>query len=571
MSYYGGCNGPYVFKSGSRVEGFTADQRDRIRNLCLTTIPERQAYVNVCGGLMGGDTDHDGICDLYDKCPNDPNYSQFDSDGDGMPDACDNCPHVANPDQLDTDNDTVGDACDNDLDGDNCPDSLDDDPYNNQQVIGYYYHPLCQVTTSPKYDFAGVNSDGKDGLNCSKFETDDDNDGFPDAEDPCPTIYNPPDIIPPDASLCTEIRLDACLPYEEEACFFQCGKNFFIKLVSRINPPDSMIFDKIAIVGNVVYLGMLPGRSLSETAHVLTGESFVPVGGSIATLNKNLQVDAPPFALELWSRTPEERVRVLAEYYPRDVLLGDNIAYGRSLALQVVDRADSRELHVHATWVFGSDEDAALPDRDGDGVPDVADNCQNTSNPKQEDRDKDGFGDVCDPDFDQNGIVVAHEVDFIRDCEGIDLTIPQRYSDRVNPANIPVIDRIRALECGKADLDGDNDVDGDDIVLAADLLGERPGPSGIDGKIPQDSDQCPNSDTRPDIIIDECEPGVSNMLFDNGCSMMDLMERCNKSAGNHGQFVRCVSRFTNEWKKAGLISNQGKGAIQKCAATVKIP
>ena len=46
----------------------------------------------------------------------------------------------------------------------------------------------------------------------------------------------------------------------------------------------------------------------------------------------------------------------------------------------------------------------ALPgDRDGDGVPDGADNCPDTPNPDQADEDGDGRGDVCDPcPFDTN-------------------------------------------------------------------------------------------------------------------------------------------------------------------------
>jgi hypothetical protein len=41
------------------------------------------------------------------------------------------------------------------------------------------------------------------------------------------------------------------------------------------------------------------------------------------------------------------------------------------------------------------------PDRDGDGIPDDADNCPDKFNPLQEDRDGDGIGDVCDncPDW----------------------------------------------------------------------------------------------------------------------------------------------------------------------------
>ena len=35
-------------------------------------------------------------------------------------------------------------------------------------------------------------------------------------------------------------------------------------------------------------------------------------------------------------------------------------------------------------------------ERDGDGVPDAADNCPGTANPDQADADSDGTGDACD-------------------------------------------------------------------------------------------------------------------------------------------------------------------------------
>jgi hypothetical protein len=48
-------------------------------------------------------------------------------------------------------------------------------------------------------------------------------------------------------------------------------------------------------------------------------------------------------------------------------------------------------------------------DTDGDGVFDVDDNCSSNPNPNQCDSDQDGYGNICDGDFDQNGIVDASD------------------------------------------------------------------------------------------------------------------------------------------------------------------
>jgi len=86
-----------------------------------------------CAGA-GGDADDDDVCGNWDNCPDDANVDQTDTDGDGIGDVCDacpndpdndvdgdgvcgdldNCPTVANGDQADTNNDGEGDACDTD-------------------------------------------------------------------------------------------------------------------------------------------------------------------------------------------------------------------------------------------------------------------------------------------------------------------------------------------------------------------------------------------------------------------------------------------------------------------------
>ena len=47
---------------------------------------------------------------------------------------------------------------------------------------------------------------------------------------------------------------------------------------------------------------------------------------------------------------------------------------------------------------------AAKSDRDGDGRPDIRDNCPDVPNHDQADADGDGLGDACDPDMDGDGV-----------------------------------------------------------------------------------------------------------------------------------------------------------------------
>ncbi len=50
------------------------------------------------------------------------------------------------------------------------------------------------------------------------------------------------------------------------------------------------------------------------------------------------------------------------------------------------------------------DQATFILDSDGDGIPDVRDNCPATYNPGQSDRNANGLGDACDPDLDGDGI-----------------------------------------------------------------------------------------------------------------------------------------------------------------------
>lgn len=103
--------------------------------------------------------------------------------------------------------------------------------------------------------------------------------------------------------------------------------------------------------------------------------------------------------------------------------------------------------------------------------------------------------------------------------------------------------------------------------------------NAIDGKckdsdgdgVLDDFDCQPNSDLSETVVIDGCDSGVENVLFEDGCTILDLIFFCADDANNHGDFVSCVAHLTNDLVQQGIISGQQKGAIQSCAAQADIP
>ena len=63
---------------------------------------------------------------------------------------------------------------------------------------------------------------------------------------------------------------------------------------------------------------------------------------------------------------------------------------------EVADRAASFGNYTPPSWVSGT-AGTPPPDDDGDGIPNRYDNCEEISNPSQEDFDQDRIGDLCDP------------------------------------------------------------------------------------------------------------------------------------------------------------------------------
>jgi len=83
--------------------------------------------------------------------------------------------------------------------------------------------------------------------------------------------------------------------------------------------------------------------------------------------------------------------------------------------------------------------------------------------------------------------------------------------------------------------------------------------------IPDTDDNCPDSLVSPMVVIEDCDSGVPNTIFPDGCSISDDIQQCATSAQNHGPFVSCVAHLTNELKGIGVITAKEQGAIQRCA------
>ena len=57
------------------------------------------------------------------------------------------------------------------------------------------------------------------------------------------------------------------------------------------------------------------------------------------------------------------------------------------------------------------------------------------------------------------------------------------------------------------------------------------------------------------VVIDGCNTGVADCVFE-GKLISEHIEECAANAKNHGQFVNCVSKFTDRLKKAGIITGK---------------
>jgi len=95
--------------------------------------------------------------------------------------------------------------------------------------------------------------------------------------------------------------------------------------------------------------------------------------------------------------------------------------------------------------------------------------------------------------------------------------------------------------------------------------------SDADG-VPDDVDAFPHSrDVGANVMIDGCDTGVPNVLFQDGSTISDLVYEIAGDAKNHGQFVSGVAHLKNHLRKTSVLTAAQAAAIQACAARSSLP
>ena len=166
------------------------------------------------------------------------------------------------------------------------------------------------------------------------------------------------------------------------------------------------------------------------------------------------------------------------------------------------------------------------------------------------------------------GVLAAITTGFLCDTETIALASGSPATDKGKDIGGTGHDQRGSVR--PCDLAAANATGGDGSEIGAVEVKDTELDGDGDG-VPDGEDACPNSDLRETVFVGTCDTGVPNHLFENGCTMADLIAAVAGQAKNHGSFVSGVVRLTDDWLRQRIITGAQETAINSCAVRSNIP
>ena len=366
------------------------------------------------GDACDPDDDNDGVADGADNCPTIANANQADGDSDGIGDACDpnpndgptgdldgdgvlnnvdNCPVTPNADQEDFDHDGIGDACDSDDDNDGDPDTTDCAPLN--AAINHSAVEVCDGVDNNcdgiiDEGFTDTDFDGQ--ADC--VDTDDDNDGVPDATDNCPLAANMDQADNDHDGLgdaCDADDDNDTVPDTIDNCPLSANTDQADNDHDGIGDACDDDDDNDGIPDATDNCALTANAGQADTDHDGIGDSC----------DADDDGDGVPDATDNCPLTANADQTDTDHDGIGDACENDDDNDG------IPDATDNCPLIANPSQADNDHDglgDACDNDDDNDGVPDATDNCAFVANPGQADNDQDGAGDACDGDDDNDGV-----------------------------------------------------------------------------------------------------------------------------------------------------------------------
>ena len=480
--------------------------------------------------------DGDGVADYADAFPNDAT-EWADPDLDLVGSNSDNCAVNANADQANFDGDAEGDVCDADDDNDGLTDSVewswgssplnvdtDGDTIADGTEVRCGSHPTN--ANSMPFD-----NDGDEIANCD--DPDDDNDGVLDAVDwdqDGDGIARQVDRD--DSSRLTTTFLGRTRWYNAYMLptdgLVRFGAGTRLASLYQYATAQYGWWIGYSFNNRPEYLNIIACQAASGGYYYRFGtpQKVAPTAGSGWIYCGSMHMGVNEGSVEM----------VLDE----DQTTFATLAAGAEVTLDAVSRADGtitlslvKETEggtVRLTTpegerivVFGYPIEVTVPlppDGDGDGVPDLLDNCPATANADQADFDGDGLGDPCDPDLDGNGSDDPADGDY--DGDGL---VGSADLCPFWPASGEQID----VDEDSIGDDCDNDIGNDGVDDAVMALCEAASATGVATDIDGDGVlDCVDDDSDNDGLSDvqETALGLDPLTADaDGDGVMDAQDR----------------------------------------------